>query len=116
MTAFFLIALSTLVSEDLACIAAGALAASGKMSFTAATAACFTGIFVGDMLLYGAGRVFGRRILEVPWVQRYLPPELIEIASKWLEKRGATVVFTSRFMPGMRLPVYVAAGLFRTDL
>ena len=116
MTAFLLIALSTLVSEDLACIAAGTLAATGQMSFTAATAACFTGIFVGDMLLYAAGRVFGRRILEIRWIQRYLPTKRLEAASAWLAKRGATVVFTSRFMPGMRLPVYVAAGLFRTDL
>jgi membrane protein DedA with SNARE-associated domain len=115
MTAFLLLVLSTLVSEDLACIAAGVLAASGHMSFATATLACFAGIFVGDMLLYGAGRIFGRRVLKLRWVQRYLPPERLEAASVWLATRGARVVFTSRFTPGMRLPVYVAAGLLRTD-
>ena len=58
-----LLALATLVSEDLACIAAGVLAARGALSFPAAVAACLAGILAGDLLLYLAGRTLGRAAL-----------------------------------------------------
>jgi hypothetical protein len=45
------LALATLASEDLACIAAGLLVAQGAISFPAATAACLAGILVGDLAL-----------------------------------------------------------------
>ena len=86
MLALVALAGATLVSEDLACIAAGLLVAAGKLAFGPAVAACFAGIFIGDLLLVGAGRVLGR---------------------------GAWVIVASRFMPGTRLPTYVAAGVLR---
>src|SRR5712692_10474255 len=58
-----LIAASTLVSEDLTCIGAGVMVAQGRIDFVAAALACFLGIFVGDVLLFLAGRYLGRPAL-----------------------------------------------------
>lgn len=104
-----LLALSTLLAEDVACIAAGALVASGQLGFAEATFACFIGIVVGDLGLYAAGRA-ARRPLQ--WL---VAADKLERASRWLAQRGASVIFLSRFTPGMRLPVYVAAGALRTS-
>jgi membrane protein DedA with SNARE-associated domain len=110
-----LLALATLVSEDLTCIAAGLLVAQGQIGFVAATFACAFGIFVGDLLLFWAGRALGR-----PWVRRrplswVLSPEKIDSSSEWFRHKGPTVIFLSRFVPGSRLPTYFTAGLLHTS-
>jgi membrane protein DedA with SNARE-associated domain len=104
-----LLALSTLLAEDAACIAAGALVASGRLGFVEASLACFAGILLGDLGLFAAGRA-ARRPLE--WL---VSAEKLHRASEWLSARGASAILLSRFTPGMRLPVYVAAGALRTN-
>ncbi|MBM3766426.1 MAG: hypothetical protein FJW32_13640 [Acidobacteria bacterium] len=97
MPIFVGLALATLISEDLACIAAGAMVAAGTISFFEGTMACLTGIVAGDMLLFYAGRAAGRRFAKGR-------------SFEWIEKYGGLAVVLSRFTPGMRLPTYLAAG------
>jgi membrane protein DedA with SNARE-associated domain len=103
------LALATLVSEDLACIGAGALVASGALGFWPAVVGCFAGILFGDLALFLAGRWLGRAALR-----RWLDERAVARASRWLERNGPAVVLLSRATPGMRLPTYVAAGALRT--
>ena len=62
--AFVALALATLVSEDLACVAAGVAVTEGALAFVPAATACFAGILGGDLLLVALGRTVGRRSLE----------------------------------------------------
>lgn len=108
-----LIALATLVTEDLTCIAVGLLVAQGRIDFVPGAVACFLGIVLGDLLLFLAGRWLGR-----PWFERaplkwVVSSSDLEKSARWFERRGALVVFMSRFIPGTRLPTYVAAGVLR---
>jgi membrane protein DedA with SNARE-associated domain len=105
----------TFVSEDLACLSAGSLAASGRVDLAPAVAACFLGIFVGDMLLYAAGRSFGTRALDSRIVSRIVKRETIDRGAAGLRERGACAIFVSRFVSGLRLPTYLAAGAVRMD-
>lgn len=107
--------MATFVSEDLACITAGALAGQGVISFPLALGACFAGIFFGDLMLYFTGRIFGRKILQIGFFSRLAPESSIEKASKWLDRRSLEAIFLSRFITGLRLPTYLAAGFLRTD-
>lgn len=107
------LALTTLVTEDLACLAAGVMIAQGKLSLIEGVAACVGGIFLGDLLLFAAGRWFGAPLLTWPPVARYLKPAAVERARMWLVSRGLRAVLLSRFTPGLRLPTYFAAGLLR---
>jgi len=107
MNLLFWLAASTLVSEDLACIGAGVAVATGALSFPAAAGACTAGIFVGDLLLYAAGR----------WAHRWIPDRWCNSpAAAWIEWRCWAAVLISRFTPGLRLPVYVGAGVLRISL
>lgn len=106
--------LGTLVSEDLTCIAVGALVAQGRLEFLPGTLACFVGIYVGDLMLFVAGRFLGRRALDHWPLRSFLSKARVEHCSRWFERRGPMVIFLSRFMPGMRLPTYFAAGVLRT--
>jgi membrane protein DedA with SNARE-associated domain len=114
MSQFLLIALATFVSEDLTCIATGGLIAAGKIGFILGVLACVVGIYLGDLLLYFAGRLIGRPVLRWRPFRRLLTDQKLDRASQWLAQRGAGVVILSRFTPGLRLPTYVAAGLLKT--
>jgi membrane protein DedA with SNARE-associated domain len=111
----FLFFFGTFVSEDAACLLAGTAAASGRIGFAAAVTSCFLGIFAGDVLLYGVGRLLGSRFFENRFVKRFVSEHATSKASAWLKDNAAAAVFTSRFVTGLRLPTYLAAGALRTD-
>jgi membrane protein DedA with SNARE-associated domain len=112
---FLFLIFSTFASEDLACITAGSLAATGRIHFLTAAGACFLGILIGDIMLYGAGRLAGEGLIRTKLFRRFLSAEGLAKAKGWLEQRGASAVFISRFVSGLRLPTYFAAGALRTD-
>lgn len=110
---FLLLAVSTLISEDLACITAGVLAAQGRISLALAIWACFFGIWVGDLLLFLVGRWFGAKALQRAPLRWFISEERVLRGAEWFQRRGAVAIFLSRFTPSLRLPMYVGAGMFR---
>ena len=112
---FGLLALSTLITEDLTCVWAGVLAAEGRIGFVFAAAACLFGIFFGDIMLFLAGRLIGRTVLRHAPLKWFVRPADVERSSAWFERRGMRTIFLSRFLPGTRLPTYFAAGLLDTS-
>jgi membrane protein DedA with SNARE-associated domain/pimeloyl-ACP methyl ester carboxylesterase len=119
ITAFVIfvgLALATLVSEDLACIAAGLMVSEGRAGFLFVTLACLVGIVGGDLLLYLVGRLLGRRALSKAPLRWFLSAERVQRSSDWLNRNGLAVIFTSRFVPGTRLATYLAAGMLNTSL
>lgn len=105
-----LIVLATLVSEDLTLIGAGLLVADGRLELLPALLACFLGVTLGDMGLFLTGRILGPRALRLAPIRWMVRPERVERAREWFARRGFFVVLASRFLPGTRLPVYLAAG------
>ena len=109
----FLIAISTLISEDLASISAGLMAARGTIGFEDALIAAFIGILVGDILLYLSGRILGRRIVMMRPFSWFISSHRLQRGASWFEHKGGRVIIASRFIPGSRLPTYVAAGMLK---
>ncbi|RME73446.1 MAG: alpha/beta fold hydrolase [Verrucomicrobia bacterium] len=104
------LALATLASEDLACISGGLLAVRGALSWSAALLGCLGGIVVGDVLLFLAGRWLGPRALRRrPW-RWFVSAAQVERCAGLFRRRGGMLVLLARFMPGLRLPTYFAAG------
>ncbi|MFT5682659.1 MAG: membrane protein DedA with SNARE-associated domain/pimeloyl-ACP methyl ester carboxylesterase [Myxococcota bacterium] len=112
----FLLAVATFVSEDLTCISAGLLVAQGRLSLVAASLSCALGIIAGDLLLVLIGRTLGRAALSRAPMSWWISGDAVDRASEWYRRYGAQVIFTSRFTPGMRLPMYVAAGVLKTPI
>lgn len=112
---FFLLAAATFVSEDGACVTAGLLVAKGDASFAVAAGGSLFGIFVGDLLLFLAGRLVGRAALRVAPFRWMIRAGEVGRSSEWFERRGPAVILLSRFLPGTRVPTYFAAGLLETS-
>ena len=110
----FLLAISTLVNEDLASIAAGLMAARGTIGIEHAMMAAFAGILIGDIALYAAGRFLGRRILHLPPFSWFIDAAQLDRGQNWFKSKGGRVVIASRFIPGTRFPTYVAAGVLKS--
>ncbi|MHC4990094.1 MAG: alpha/beta fold hydrolase [Planctomycetota bacterium] len=61
-----ILAAATMLSEDLTCITAGLLIRQGRLDFFVGVIGCLVGIFLGDIGLWLAGRLLGRRLLAWP--------------------------------------------------
>lgn len=109
-----LIIIATLVSEDLTCISVGALVAQGRVGLLFGVFACFLGIFIGDVLLYLAGRGLGRPALARAPLKWLLSESAVERSAQWFARNGLGVIAASRFVPGARLPTYFVAGALKT--
>lgn len=108
----FAIIFATFVLEDAATVGAAMQAAGGSLSVVVALGSLYVGIVLGDLGLYGLGRLAAM----VPWVRRILPPQRTEMVRAWLSGRVFRVVLISRFLPGVRLPTYTTCGYLGADL
>ncbi len=111
-----LIVFCTFVSEDLACIGAGLMAARGLMGFEEAVLASFLGIFFGDILIYIAGRWLGTSSTEKAPLKWFISPEDVKRSNQWFHAKGPAIILISRFIPGTRFPTYFSAGILGTSL
>ncbi|MBV9785719.1 MAG: VTT domain-containing protein [Acidisphaera sp.] len=106
------IILGTFILEDAATVLAAMQAQTGGIPIWLALISLYAGIVLGDLGLYGLGRLSAR----VAWVRRYVPPHRMRSGQEWLRGRVFKVVLVSRFLPGMRLPTYTACGFLAADL
>jgi membrane protein DedA with SNARE-associated domain len=103
---FALLVAATFVSEDLTCLGAGALVATGRADWFPVVVACFAGVALGDAGVWLIGRAAGSRA----WVKRRLPQPRLVGFSDWLGRHGGKAAVAARFLPGTRVPLLLAAG------
>lgn len=115
-TLLLIIAAATLISEDLACIAAGLLAARSIISPLEAIVASGLGIYIGDILLYLTGYLIGLKALHHPPLKWFVSEHRVQQCRTLFQRRGLGLIFMSRFLPGTRTATFLAAGLVRVDL
>jgi membrane protein DedA with SNARE-associated domain len=100
------------IPEEVGIIAAGVWAADGAIVFWLGLLACLFGCIVGDSIMYAIGYRFGKSVLrEHPMFAGFLTPERERHIEQLIRTRGAAVLFTSRFLVGVRGPVYLTAGI-----
>jgi membrane protein DedA with SNARE-associated domain len=110
MSAAIALATATLVSEDLACIAAGLLIAEGRIGVAAALGGCGLGIWLGDLGLWVLGRAGRLAAVRARLLEKRVSAQRLKSIADWMTRRAGPAIVASRVMPGMRFPAYVAAG------
>ena len=106
------LALTTLLLEDLAIAAGVALATQGAIGWTLSMAAVGGGIAAGDVGLYALGLGATR----IPWLHRRYVGQRTLWAQQKLVQRLPSAVLLARVIPGLRLLTYTACGFVRVPL
>ena len=96
------LALSTLISEDLASLGAGLLIRNGTLPTWEAVTACVIGVYLGDLGLWCTGRVLGRRVVALPGLRTRLHADRLGAIYTAVDTRLGATVMLSRFLPGSR--------------
>lgn len=111
MLAAALIVMATFILEDAATIAAALMAAAGYIDPALALSALYGGIVLGDLGLYGIGRYAAGHPRAVRWAGQ----KRIKRGRDWMHDRLAPALLSARFIPGMRLPTYIASGFLKVN-
>src|SRR6266487_3709324 len=106
------IILLSFVSEDAATISSALSIFGGPLKWPLGFASCFAGIWLGDLGLYSLARYAGKNVLRSRWLARLADPAAITYCEKTFAHNSVFALIASRFIPGTRLPTYLAAGLF----
>jgi membrane protein DedA with SNARE-associated domain len=104
--------IGTFILEDAATVVAAMQVGQGALSLPVALGALYVGIVLGDLGLYGLGRLSA----HIGWLARRLPPHRQDAVRAWISGRVFKIVLVSRFLPGLRLPTYTTCGFVGADL
>lgn len=99
--------------EDVSLVAGGIIAGLGYANVHLMAALALFGVLVGDLIMFSLGYHYGDRILNKWPVKRVLTPERYALVQEKFDQYGNRLLFTARFLPGMRAAVFVTAGLSR---
>jgi membrane protein DedA with SNARE-associated domain len=73
----------------------------------------FLAVVGSDFLIYTLGRVFGRKMLYHPRVQRIISSDTLKKVEDWTYKYGAYACGIFRFTPGLRFPGHLVCGMLK---
>ena len=107
----FICGLGVPIPEDITLIAAGILAGIGNISLAGALICGFIGVMVGDTFLYLLGRKLGDRAFTLPLINKIMTPKRIILAKEKVKNHSHIICFTARFLPGLRSPTFLTAGV-----
>jgi membrane protein DedA with SNARE-associated domain len=100
--------------EEVAIVLAGVLSAQGHLEWEWAFVACLAGALVGDSVMYAIGRYGGWRLLHAhPRFAKLLGAQREARFEQAIQRHAFKVLLLSRFLVGIRGPVYLAAGIVR---
>jgi membrane-associated protein len=103
-----------IIPSEAVVLAAGVFAAAAHgPHLPLVIAAAAAGVFVGDHLAYAMGRtVLGSKLVRRSGKLR----QAAAAASRQLDRRGAPLIVTSRFVPGGRFTMNLVSGMARFPL
>ncbi len=107
------------IPEELPVITAGILVGheDTSLSWYIMLPVVMAGVVIGDGVLYAAGRIWGRRLLDIGFVRRhFVPLDKQEQIEKNFAERGIWVLLGARLLPGIRTPIFIMAGVLRVPL
>jgi membrane protein DedA with SNARE-associated domain len=79
-------------------------------------AACILGAVVSDIILYGAGRLFGDFLDRKGWLDKLAPPAKRDKIHHNLHRYGVWIYVVGRMVPGIRTTLFVTTGTMRLPL
>lgn len=98
------------MNEDILLLAAAALTLKGVMEPVPLMVVSWFGLVLGDALVFHWGHRFGARMLRHRYFARVVPEARLASLQDTMRRYGPGYIFVVRFMPGIRTPLFFAAG------
>jgi len=104
------------VPEEAGILYAAGLSTHGQVWWPLAWLVTSLGILSADLVLYGVGWKWGKRLFELKWVQRFLKKERRERLEGRFHQHGFKLLVLARFLPPLRTGVFLIAGASRYSI
>lgn len=108
---FLLVAAGTLVAEEVAAGSAIGLAQAGGLSWSVCVGGILVGTLVANIAIWAVGRRVGTKALGWSLFRPLQESGTLDRLRGHVVHEGWIAVCLARFVPGTRIPVYLAAGL-----
>jgi membrane protein DedA with SNARE-associated domain len=101
------------ISEEIAVALVGVTAHATGTKFVYAALVAMAAILLQDAAYFVIARLFGPRIIRHRLLSKIVTDRSIESGERYFKRRGPVIVFTTRFVVGIRAPVILSAGFLR---
>ncbi|MCP1772354.1 membrane protein DedA with SNARE-associated domain [Neisseria perflava] len=101
------------IPEDITLVTGGVISGLGYTNVHIMVVVGMLGVLAGDGLMFVAGRIWGHKILNFRPIARVMTPKRYAQVQEKFDKYGNWVLFVARFLPGLRTPIYITAGISR---
>ncbi len=101
------------VPEDISLVAGGIISGLGFTNHHVMVVIGMIGVLIGDSSMFLLGRVFGYRIQKIKFFRKILSPRRFSHIQKQFKQYGLGLLFVARFLPGLRSPIFLVAGMSR---
>ncbi|ULJ59479.1 DedA family protein [Wielerella bovis] len=99
------------IPEDITLVAGGVISGLHYTNVHIMAIVGFFGVMVGDGIMFLLGKFYGERILRFKPVARLMPPKRYAQVRQKFDQYGNRVLFVARFLPGLRSPIFLTAGM-----
>ncbi len=102
--------------EDATLISCGFLISHDIVKPIPALIVVYSGLIIADISLYSIGKKYGRMIFTHKRIQSLISPERLSLIEKKFNKNGSLVIFFGRHLIGLRVQIFLAAGILKMSL
>ncbi len=102
------------IPEDITLVAGGVICGlAASMDVHLMVVVSLLGVIVGDGTMFMLGKLLGPRVKSVPLVKNVFTEKRYQQMQEKVHKYGNRILFVARFLPGLRAPIFVTAGISR---
>jgi len=98
------------IPEDVPLIIGGVMCGLGHANILIMLPITFAAVLGADITMFTIGRWHGDQLRRLPILRRYLSDERLARVSDAFHAHVGKTLFTARFLPGLRTPLFFTAG------
>ena len=102
--------------EDATLILTGFLLFHGIVQPVPAFLLVYVGLLLADVLIFSFGKAYGEKITGHRWFRKFISPERLEELKEQFGKRGLLFILFGRHIIGLRVQLFLAAGVMKMPL
>lgn len=102
------------IPEDITLVAGGVICGlAAVLNVHAMVFIALIGVIVGDGTMFMLGKILGPRVKRVPLLKHVFTEKNYKKMQEKIHRYGNRILFVARFLPGLRAPIFVTAGISR---